>query len=40
MSWQLLIMVQMDQIDEDEAQEEDKAQDDDDSCDDNVPNLL
>ena len=40
MSRQLLIMVQVDQIDEDEAQEEDKAQDDDDddSCD--VPNLL
>lgn len=40
MSRQLLIMVQVGQIDEDEAQEEDKAQDDDDSCDDNVPNLL
>jgi hypothetical protein len=40
MSRQLLIMVQVDQIYEDEAQEEDTAQDDDDSCDDNVPNLL
>lgn len=38
MSRQLLIMVQVDQIYEDEAQEEDTAQDDDD--DDNVPNLL
>ena len=37
MSRQLLIMVQVDQIYEDEAQEEDTAQDDDD---DNVPNLL
>lgn len=39
MSRQLLIMVQVDQIYEDEAQEEDTAQDDDDD-DDNVPNLL
>ena len=37
MSRQLLIVVQVDQIYEDEAQEEDTAQDDDD---DNVPNLL